>query len=172
MIKPQSVSVVIPTRGDHDLSPILSTLGDFHEVIVLESDSVHGRYVGMEEAERDILLTQDDDCIVPHWMLLSAYEGGILVNVPTDEKRLLGWGAVLERGLAQEALAAYLRAYPADDLFRRCCDVIVTTLNDCQRIDLGHEDLPWATAPDRMYHQPNHYREREEVERRCLALLS
>jgi hypothetical protein len=36
-----------------------------------------------------------------------------------------------------------------------------------QTIDLGHQDMPWATAPDRMYMQPNHYHDQQIVRDRC-----
>ena len=94
----------------------------------------------------------------------------LLLLLSAGEKPLLGWGAILDRGEAALALGKYLHAYPQDDVFLRCADVIVTSLVPWQRIDLGHEDLAWATDSDRMYHWEHHYTEREEVARRCAGL--
>ena len=67
-----SVSVVIVTRGNVDLDPIIET--DWpepcHEIIVWnngvrEDLSVYGRYAAIEECHGDVILVQDDDVILP-----------------------------------------------------------------------------------------------------------
>ena len=39
------------------------------------------------------------------------------------------------------------------------------------RLLLDHVDMPWATAPDRLSMQPDHYRLRDEVERRLATCV-
>lgn len=175
MVSPSSVSGVLVTRGDVDTKQIIDSW-PFEDCLVWDNSvdgdlKVYGRYAMMEAARNDLVFVQDDDCYVPVRQLLRTYEGdGILLNIPPDEKALVGWGAIIDRRIAREALNTYMTRWPRDDTFLRCCDVIVTALNAFGRVDLGHEDLPWATNPDRMYHQAGHYEEREEVRRRCLTL--
>lgn len=85
-----SVSVVIPTRGDVDLKPILRAYPEEWEVIVYDNGaggvfkrvaetllarivtgkgelpdlSVYARYAAIEYATHELILTQDDDCVV------------------------------------------------------------------------------------------------------------
>lgn len=86
-----NVSVVIPTRGDVDMKPILRALPDEWEVIVYDNGRgsvfkkmpstailariitgkgelpdlvVYARYAAIEYAENDLIFTQDDDCVV------------------------------------------------------------------------------------------------------------
>lgn len=63
------VSVVIPTRGDHDLTPILDSLSGFDDIVIWDNSkrenlSVYGRYAAITEARHPLILTQDDDVIV------------------------------------------------------------------------------------------------------------
>jgi hypothetical protein len=132
--------------------------------------SVLGRYTLMARAKHDLCYVQDDDCLVPIDELLDAYTGRALLNIPPDEGPLVGWGALIDRREAHSALCRYLAVFPRDETFMRCADFVVTALIPWDRVDLGHEDLPWATAPDRMYHRPTHYEEQEVVKQRCGTL--
>lgn len=64
-----NVSVVIPTRGDVDMRPVVESLSMFDEVLVWDNSvredlGVYGRYAMIEHARNDLILTQDDDVIV------------------------------------------------------------------------------------------------------------
>lgn len=91
-----SVSAIIVTRGDHDLSDLLDSLPDEWERIVWDNGyhgyphvdvykdgndwrpnglpggvqisdlSVYGRYAAIEHAKHDLIYVQDDDCVVAH----------------------------------------------------------------------------------------------------------
>lgn len=173
------VSAVIVTRGNVDLGPILNSL-PFADVVVWDNSvrndlSVYGRYAGIEETRHDLVYVQDDDAICPAQGLLDAYQGGVLCNMDPQrpgysQHALVGWGALFPAAAPFEAFDKYLGVYPDDAVFRRCCDIVFTALSPYQLVDLGHEDLGWATHPDRMYHQPHHTPERDEVLRRCLSL--
>lgn len=170
----RDVSGVLVTRGDHDVRRILDSW-PFEDIQLwdnsyMEDLSVYGRYAAMAKAENDLIFVQDDDCLVPVQDLLDRYEGTMLLNIPPGEKPLVGWGAVMERDQAFAALDRYRAFYPADGIFFRCADVIVTALNQWEMVDLGHDDLPWADGPDRMFRTEGFYAEREKVAERCLTL--
>jgi len=173
------VSAVIVTRGDVDLEPSLAPIRDagVDDIVIWnnatrpEDLQVAGRYEAIAETRHDLIYSQDDDCIVPVDELLAAYEDGLLVNVPPGEQPWLAWGALFDRSLPNKAFQRYGAAYDFDDaLFCRWADVVFAHLNGWRTIDLGHQDLPWATAPNRMYHQPDHYISQQLVRDRCLAL--
>lgn len=157
-----NVSCVLVTRGDIDLTPVLDSL-PFDDVIVWNNAErcadlkVYGRYAALGEAKHDLIYTQDDDAICPAADLVEAWTDGLLVNVPRGEWPWLAWGAVFPRRHAIQTLSRYLELHPFDEEFLKWADVIVAHSGDCRAIDLGHTDLPWATAPSRMYHQPDHY---------------
>lgn len=181
MISAHEVSAVIVTRGDVDLTPILDRL-PFTDIVIWNNAErsdvkVYGRYAGILDAKHDTIYVQDDDCLVPAGTLLEQYEPGErLCNMPasrTDytDSALLGWGAIFPR--SEPALSAFNRyrralghqeGWEMPDEFLRCCDVVFTTLCPFRRIDLGHENLPWATASNRMYTgEPDHYAIRARV---------
>lgn len=63
-------SVVIPTRGDQDLAPIIESYDGIADEVLIWDNSVrddlgvYGRYAMIEEARNGLILTQDDDCVV------------------------------------------------------------------------------------------------------------
>lgn len=171
------VACVIVTRGDTDLTPILDSLPTFPEVVVwnnqkrLQNARVLGRYLAITETSRPYIYTQDDDAICPAADLVTVYQGdGLLVNVPPGEHPFVGWGAIFPRNLPQAAIADYVAAYGVSDDVYRWPDVIVAHLSGSTSIDLGHQDLPWATSPDRMYQQPDHYQTQSAVRERCARI--
>jgi len=110
--------------------------------------------------------------------------GGIVCNMPasrwTDytDSCLVGWGAVFHRAApkrAFNALAAHLYREREDaegdpwlnpvfvEHFHRTSDIVFTTLTPHIKVDLGFEHLPWAELPDRMFKQPNHKAERDQM---------
>lgn len=173
-----NVSCVIVTRGDVDLTPILEAMPIEDVVIwdnsVREDMGVWGRYCAIDECKHRYIYTQDDDSIVPVLGILSEYEGnGLMINVPADEERpWLAWGALFPREMPANFFRFYLEQHPLDEQFKRWCDVIFGELCFPKRVDLGHEDLPWATADNRMYKMADHYTSQAEVRERCLSLVS
>jgi len=91
---------------------------------------------------------------------------------------LVGFGAVFHRDAPQRAFDRYARAVanraaiapsvPVGlDLSKpavlRTCDVVFTALTPRILVDVPYRNLPWATDPDRMYHQPQHTDERRRM---------
>lgn len=57
-----------------------------------------------------------------------------------------------------------VNSHPDDrGLFLRTCDVVFTALTPRVWVDVPYENLPWATADDRMYRQPEHVPERTKM---------
>lgn len=83
---------------------------------------------------------------------------------------MVGWGALVKRGYAHRNFQRYLERFGMDAICRTFADFVVTSLTPCRAVDLGHRDLPWATAPDRLYQQPGHYKDQEVIRERCRAL--
>ena len=171
-----NVSAVIVTRGDVDLTPVLNSI-PIDDIVIWNNAErhdmcVYGRYAAIDECKHKYIYTQDDDAICPVLQILSHYSAdGVLANVPDNEHPWLAWGSVFPREAPFEAFRRYLEHYPGDELFRRWPDVIFGELALVGRVDFGHEDLPWATAPNRMYHQPDHYTSQQEVRDRCQKIL-
>lgn len=168
---------MLVTRGDVDIAESVRSLQGFDELIVwnnAEKDAderVYGRYLAAYQARNDVIVTHDDDCVVPDLHnLVKRWRGGLLVNVPGGEKPWLAWGGVFDRRDALAAFGRYLQRYPADDDLLDWADVIFATQTAWTRTCYGHRDLPWATAPTRMYRQPDHYTGQERVRQRCVRL--
>ena len=85
---------------------------------------------------------------------------------------LLGWGSVFSIELLHR-VKPYVATYGTDALWHREAGRILSYLCfDVQnRIRLEHVDMPWATAPDRLSMQPDHYANKAEVEARCALLV-
>lgn len=178
-LTPYDVTAVIVTRGDVDLNPIIATLPYAHMGIWDNSKmvdaKVFGRYLGALLAPTPYIYVQDDDIVfTKHKDLLAAYEPGKLLinNVDYDPKDfgVVGWGAIFEKSLMVKAMNKYLAKYPWEDQFMRYCDYIMVGLNELKRVDLGHKDLPYATADNRMYHQSNHEPEKTTMMERARVL--
>lgn len=174
------VACCLVTRGDIDLNPVLESLPRFREVVVWDNStrgsdlSVFGRYQAIRETTCPFIYTQDDDAVCPAQQIVEAYDGdGLLVNVPPAEKPWLAWGAVFPRGLPEQTFQLYRAEADGvlDDMVR-WPDVIFAHLAGWQTVNLGHTDLPWATAPNRMYMQHDHYTSQAEVRERCERLRS
>jgi hypothetical protein len=190
-IAASEVALTIPTRGDVDLEPILSSLPDFKEVLVWDNSKredlkVYGRYQAIQETDAAVIATQDDDAIVPWDAILAHYEPGRLV-ANMDKARwgpgwgypdstLVGWGAVFDRELPDIAFTRFgLYSHRngaiawgtngmSTALFDRTCDVIFSALTPRTIIDVGYRHLPWAEGPGRMWTSgPNHSKERDAM---------
>lgn len=179
------VSAVLVTRGDVDLTPVLDSL-PFDDVVIWNNSTrpedlkVAGRYAAIAEAKHELIYTQDDDAICPAAELVERYAGylswkeagPLLVNVPPGEQPWLAWGAVFHRDQPDDAFKRWGALHDFDDeTFCRWADVVFAHLAGWREVDLGHDDLPWATAPNRMYQQPDHYTGQQRVRERAQALL-
>ncbi len=148
------------------------SLRGFDEVIVWDNSVrenllVYGRFAAALEGTHDIVYTQDDDALCPAPALVAAYDGTMLVNVPSEETPLTAWGAVFHKDTIRQAFDQYLARFPDDDFFRLNCDLIHAWFTPWQRLDLGHVDFAWFNGPDRMHTQPGYYEMRAATERRC-----
>lgn len=57
-----------------------------------------------------------------------------------------------------------VNSHPDDrGLFNRTCDIVFTTLTPRVLVDVLYEDLPWASADNRMWKQPTHQEERQRM---------
>lgn len=177
MALPQrSVSAVIPTRGDVDYLPILEHLRQYPEIAditFIEGTTPYNRYEVAARAKHDVIYTQDDDCITDIGPVLAAYKPGIIVNAMTPEhaaqypgrQTLIGFGAVFDR-----ALVRCLDSWTRDDLFWRESDRIFATVNPHETVFPKIQILPYATADNRLYKQPDHLACRYAMERRIFEV--
>jgi hypothetical protein len=171
----RDVSAVLVTRGDVDISTILNSL-PFDDVVVWDNSQredlkCYGRFAAITECKYDHIYVQDDDVLVPVAELLRKYDGkGIHANRRLDEQyRFLGLGAIFPRRFVN-VFYKYLAAHPKDEDFYRAADVVFTEMNPYHSVWLGYLDFPWATADNRMYKQPDHYRVRNKLIARARAL--
>jgi hypothetical protein len=181
VIDPHVVSAVLVTRGNVDLSPVVESVrhAGIDDLVVWDNSSrlfdcsVAGRYAGIAEVRNPAVYVQDDDAIVDIPALLGAYHPG--ERLCSHDRReytdsaLIGWGALFP---SRDPFAAFKRWFDhggqRDRTFYRCADVIFTTLLPFRVVDVGHTDLPWATAVNRMYTgDPDHWQIRSEVLVRC-----
>lgn len=193
MLDASQACVVVVTRGNCDMAPILHSVPQEMEVVIWDNSqredlAVYGRYAAISLTERPVILTTDDDVILPpdtFTALLEAYEPGrVVANMPErfrhdfyEEHCLVGFGAIFDRELPDRAFKDYSTdqnsasasgsPYPAlylattwDLLFPRCCDITFTALTPRTLVDLPYEEREFATGPDRMYRQAGHVGER------------
>jgi hypothetical protein len=84
-----------------------------------------------------------------------------------DEHSLVGFGAAFHREAPAEAFqyaqAIYDLMHNEPDWFNRTCDIIFTALTPRVLVDVPYEDLPWASADNRMWKQPDHQASREKM---------
>lgn len=198
-----NVSAVLVTRGNVSLDPIkeeIARAGIADIVVwdnaVREDKKVAGRYEGIAEANHDIVVVQDDDCIIDVARVVAAYAPGRLVaNMPVGrwsdypDSALVGWGAVFDRDLPDKAFRTYFASELERDPkrwawakenkhlrgaawqeFDRTCDVIFSALTPRTIIDVGFRHREFAEGSDRMFKQPGHKAERDAVLERCRAI--
>lgn len=187
-----NVSAVIVTRGDVGLEPVLESLPIGWEKLVWDNSwgkdlSVYGRYHVIADCEHDIVMVQDDDCVLQpeaFEALLAAYKPGhVVCNLPQrfretgfyDDHALVGFGAIFDRYLPERAFTRFALsshrngciAWGAEGIdqgwFDRTCDVVFTTLTPRILVDLPYTDREFASAPNRMWRQPAHVGERTRM---------
>ena len=98
----------------------------------------------------------------------------VVCNMPANfrhsfyqEHALVGFGACFHRSLPEEAFASFwtgvtFGTIPAvdTDTFNRTCDIVFTALTPRVLVDVPYEDMPWASADNRMWKQSTHREER------------
>jgi len=155
--------------------------------------SVYGRYAALVYVKTRLVLVQDDDCVLPPESiaaLLDAWQPGhVVCNMPErfrahySDSALVGFGAVFERDLPAKAFDRF-RSFPFPATVNgrdvgttyltipdsgqagfacREADTIFTTLTPRILVDVPKTDLPHATAPDRLYRQPEHHGARKRM---------
>lgn len=170
-----NVSAVLVTRGDIDLAPVIDSL-PMDDIVVWDNSKredlkCYGRFAGIRDAKHDLVYVQDDDTIVPASRLIDRWDGGVVANRPPGETyKWLGVGTVFHRD-SVNVFDRYLAKHPFDADFLRGCDVVFAELNDYRPVWVGYTELPWATADNRMYKQPDHYTVRNLLIDRSRALL-
>lgn len=174
------MSAVIVTRGDVDLALLIDNLRvttGIEDIVVWNNATrpfdakVYGRYLALPECQHDLVYVQDDDCLPHEPQSLTLDTANLPRDRHGDRYAMVGWGAVFHRDAPARAFARYLREYPLDDLFLRTCDVIFATLHPFEPLDLGYDNLPWATARNRMYRHPDHYLERDIANSRARQIM-
>ena len=139
---------------------------------VREDYQCYGRFAAIAELDADHVYVQDDDLIVARAAeLLDSYDGEAIVanKPPAEEWRFLGCGAVFPARFAS-CFSSYTSRFGFDSDFCRVADVVFAYTHPYRSVWLGYRDLPWQTADNRMYKQPDHYLVRERARERTLAL--
>jgi hypothetical protein len=125
---------------------------------------------------RMIIRGPGDDREIP-----DAVGPAIVANMPQrfrdtgfyNDHCLLGFGAMFHRDIPAMAFGKLANAFGIDDVlaavdqdpdfFRRTVDIVVTALTPRILVDLPYEDLPWASAPNRMWKTDGHVAERTRM---------
>ena len=153
-----NISVVIPTKGDRDLTEIIEHLKKegFDDINVVKDDgnSLLNRYIWSKMVKYDTIYTQDDDCIISNIKELKrAYNGKLVCNAKEDNLEfyrdkckgicLVGWGAIFDKKHIK-VLDEFLEKEGISDFTKREADRIFTYLNEKQIIiaDNHIKDLP------------------------------
>lgn len=103
----------------------------------------------------------------------SAY-GQLVCNMPPKFRHdgytdscLVGFGACFHRDAPTRAFGRFMEHHDhmiplgiRQDVFWRTCDVVFTTLTPRVLVDVPKVDREFASDPDRMWKQPEHYGER------------
>jgi hypothetical protein len=188
-----NVSAVIVTRGDVDLAPCFAPFAaaGITDLVVwnnatAEGDlAVYGRYEAIGSATGDAILVQDDDVVLDvdsvHALTAAYVPGYVVCNMPRrfrdtgsyDDSALVGFGAIFDRDLPARAFgrmldSGVLPAYDPrtlEEFFNRECDTVFTMLTPRALVDLPYTDREFASAPDRLWRQPEHAAERERMRR-------
>lgn len=187
-----NVTAIIVTRGDVSLDPIIGQdwPDAVDEIVVwdnsVETDlSVYGRYAAIEKAKNDLIMTQDDDVLLPRESIETILSKltvsdphAVVCNMPArfrgqpqyerGDSALVGFGACFHRDAPFRAFDLFYDRYPEiarmgspeGTNFGRTCDIVFTGLTPRVLVDVPYEDLPHAHAENRMWKQPQHVEER------------
>jgi hypothetical protein len=92
-----------------------------------------------------------------------------------QEHALVGFGAVFHRDAPKRAFERWADyhwtqdgsappdLHPHGEFFHRTCDIVFTALTPRVLVDVPYDDLPWASAENRMWKQPTHREERQRM---------
>lgn len=183
-ISPDKVSVVIPTRGNVDMTEILESLekAGFRDVIVWDNSKrenlgLYGRFAAIADAKHHVIATQSDDVVVTHWAeILEAYEPGV-VTISYPQEWDIPWiccGTVFDKGMERAAFDLYFTQYEDDEDFRFfICDGIFALLALPRKVlAYPYKELAWANDADRVSTGGNWYDGRRTlIPERCNHLL-
>lgn len=193
MLNEHDVAVVIPTRGNVDMEPIVEpyigfdfSTGYVWDNSVEEDLGVYGRFAAIVNTDAAVILTQDDDVILPPTTirrLLDAYvPGKVVCNIPARFRKrytdsgMVGFGAIFDRDLPAGAFWIFddwyrskFRVYdcPAKERFNRTCDLVFTALTPMIKVDLPYIELGYGRDESRMWRQPGHFEERDAMRKLC-----
>ena len=120
---------------------------------------------------------------------------GVVCNMPErfrhsfyEEHALVGFGASFERDAPKRAFERFWdrqgwlshplggfkdeteEAVEERQLFMRTCDMVFTALTERHLVDVPHEDMPFASDPDRMWKQPDHQGDRNRMLDKILTI--
>ena len=186
---PDQICAVLVTRGDVDLQPIVDTLLNFKRVrtwdnsIYLNMGPFGQFLMASMMFDSEVLYFQDDDCTTDPEAIVAAWEPGkVVCNMGTKGHRknyedrldkLMGFGSCFERSLIKPTFGRYWSKFPIDRVTWREPGRIFTAMNHdrIKVVEVSAEDLPWATAGDRLYKQPDHLEMRDEAIRRVKEVL-
>jgi len=104
----------------------------------------------------------------------------VVCNMPANfrhgfyqEHALVGFGACFHRDAPQKAFDRFLDGrpfFPNDTgygidkfYFYRTCDIVFTALTPRVLVDVDYQDMPWASADNRMWKQSYHREERGQM---------
>jgi len=180
----RDVACVIPTRGNVDMHPVRKTVRQMGEVVVWDNSllfdyRVYARYAAIHQTTASVIVTQDDDALLPRrsWRaLLEAYEPGkVVCNVPDKFRQrytdsgMVGFGAIFDRDLPALAFSRYVAE--GGDMthweFLRECDIVFTMLTPIVMLDLPYVDREFANDEDRLWRQPGHFEGRDSMRVFC-----
>lgn len=169
MIEPANVSVVIPTRGNVDMSEIIASLEaeGFGEILIWDNSQrenmgLYARFAAVAEAKHDVIATHDDDVIVTHWPeILAAYEPGV-VTISYPQEWDIPWiatGAVFDKASVMRAFDRYFEMFDDDDDFRFyiCDGIFVELCGDRNVLAFPYREMPWANDSGRISTEPGWY---------------
>lgn len=183
-LRPTDVAAVLVTRGDVDLEPIKATL-PYGEIVVWDNSRreqayAYGRYLAIAETQAPVIYFQDDDCLVlDHERLLAEYEPGLITaNMPLErtdyiDTVLLGWGSLFDRNLPEQAFSRWQAAgyeVESEEFQRIGADFIFPMLTPWKRVDVGHQNLPWARDQNRTFRQPGYVKIKRRFIRKARSL--
>ena len=153
-----------------------------------------GRYLAMQAAETDLIVTCDDDCVVDNWHDLActqAKSGRLVANIQPRHydhfvgrgwthpysggvayEALVGWGAAFDRSTTL-VLDRYIAKFGVDALLHRKADRFFTILQNQEHALLRHavENLPGCEGAEALYHLPDHWTLNREAVQRSVEIL-
>jgi hypothetical protein len=137
--------------------------------------------------QADDVFVTDPQALVEEWMANGESPGApdgkgnghLVANMPQEFRHdgytdscLVGFGAVFHRDAPARAFERFekygsisvLHEIPKyAEFFHRTCDVVFTTLTPRVLMDIERIDREFATDPNRMYRQPEHFGERKRM---------